>query len=82
MRLYAYHNGEKHEVDLALFPVEINDEGDVVFTEDQYQRANKHYHSGYREGVTLTESSSLRVKLPLIGGDMLVATIADWFVQP
>jgi hypothetical protein len=82
MRLYAYHNGEKHEVDLPLFPVELNDEGDVVFTEDQYEIQDSHYYSGYTKGTTLTRSPSLRLKLPLVGGDALVANFTDWFVQP
>lgn len=82
MRLYAYHNGEKHEVDLALFPVGLNEEGDVVFTEDQHKPSSSDHYSGYRKGVSLTDHPSLRLKLPLVSGDTLVATVTDWFVKP
>lgn len=82
MRLYAYHNGDKHEVDLALFPVELNEAGDVIFTEDQYNSKDLYYDGGYMRGRTLVKTMKVRMELPLVGGDILIATISDWFIQP
>jgi len=82
MRLYTYHNGEKHEVDLVLFPVELNEEGDVVFTEDQHEREDINHYDGYRKGQKLEKPMPLRLKLPLVSGDVLIATFTDWFIQP
>jgi len=81
VRLYAYHNGEKHEVDLALFPVELNEEGDVVFTEDQYDENSNRHLDGYRKGKTIEHTPASRIKLPLVGGGTLIGTFRDWLVQ-
>lgn len=77
MRLYAYHNGEKHEVDTVLFPIFVNDRGEVARmvlgdpdNEDTY----------YEEALISIENMS--EQLPLVNGNILVAKITDWLVEP
>lgn len=80
MRLYAYHNGEKHEVDTALFPIFVNDRGEVarmVLGDPDNDEDEDRY---YEEALISIENMS--EQLPLVNGNILVAKITDWLVEP
>jgi uncharacterized protein YqkB len=81
MRLYAYHNGNKHEVDTALLPIHISDHGSVVFVENRYELDNNGNEEDYQIELELKSLNTV-VELPLVNGNILIAKITDWLVEP
>lgn len=81
MRLYAYHNGNKHEVDTVLFPVHISDSGSVVFAMDRYELDSNGNEEHYQIGLELKLLNTVQ-ELPLVNGSILIAKITDWLVEP
>lgn len=81
MRLYALHDGMKSEIDLALFPIKVDEYGKVRFDHNQSARLVKNFSSGYKSGEALMDLESVTGQFPLIGGDELIGTVSNWIVQ-